>query len=73
MGFREGVKAEAYRDAERIKGEGDAGAAAIYADAYSQYADFYTFSKSLEVIEKTTTTQDQLIIGMNDGVYRFLK
>lgn len=67
------LKANAYRDAESIKGEGDAEAAAIYAEAYSKYEDFYTFTKSLEVIASTTTQQDQLIIGMDGGLYQFLK
>ncbi len=67
------LKAEAYRDAERIKGEGDGQAAAIYAESYSQYADFYTFTKSLEVIGAATGGQDQLIIGMETGVYQYLK
>ena len=67
------VKAEAYRDAERIKGEGDGQAAAIYAEAYGKHAEFYSFTKSLEVIDSTTTSRDQLIIGMDGGVYQYLK
>ena len=67
------IKAEAYREAERIKGEGDARAAAIYAEAYGQNAEFYSFTKSLEVISAATSAQDQLIIGMEEGVCQYLK
>ncbi|MGB4246710.1 MAG: protease modulator HflC, partial [Pseudohongiellaceae bacterium] len=38
---------EAYRDAERIRGEGDARAAATYAEAYSRNEEFYAFTRSL--------------------------
>ena len=67
------LKAEAYREAEEIKGEGDAAAAAVYAETYSKYLDFYVFTKSLEVIGTTTSAQDQIIIGMDDGIYQYLK
>jgi len=67
------IKAEAYRDAEQIKGEGDAKAAAIYAEAYGKHQELYAFVKSLEVIEKTLGTGDHLIVGLDSGVYEYLK
>lgn len=42
------IESEAYRISEETKGEADAEAAAIYAEAYSQDAAFYEFWKSLE-------------------------
>jgi len=45
---RQVILADAYRQAQKIKGEGDAKASAIYASAYSGNAEFYRFYRSLE-------------------------
>ena len=45
---REIIVAEAYRDAQKIKGEGDAKATNTYAQAFGQNAEFYAFYRSLE-------------------------
>lgn len=42
------IEAEAYRESELARGEGDANAARIYADAYSQDPEFYSFHRSLQ-------------------------
>lgn len=42
------IEAEAYRESELSRGEGDANAARIYADAYSQDPEFYSFHRSLQ-------------------------
>jgi modulator of FtsH protease HflC len=42
------IVAEAERDAQRLRGEGDAQAAATYANAYQDNAEFYAFYRSLE-------------------------
>lgn len=44
---------EAYKRAEEIKGEGDAEAARIYAEAYSKDPEFFAFWKSMESYKKT--------------------
>ena len=41
------IEAEAYRDAQRIRGDGDAEAAKIYATAFGQDDDFYEFYRSI--------------------------
>src|SRR5512145_260904 len=46
---REVTLAQAYRDAQKIKGEGDARAAAIYANAFGRNPEFYAFYRSLDV------------------------
>jgi membrane protease subunit HflC len=56
---REVIVAEAYRDAQKIKGEGDAKATSIYAQAFGQNPEFYAFYRSLEAYRgsfKTRTT-----------------
>ncbi|MBI5115981.1 protease modulator HflC [Candidatus Poribacteria bacterium] len=65
--------AEAYKEAEKTKGNGDGKAAAIYAQAYSANEEFYKFLQSLEVVEKSTSDKDQLIISTSSGVYRYMK
>ncbi|MHB1590966.1 MAG: protease modulator HflC, partial [Sulfuricella sp.] len=45
---REIILAEAYRDAQRTKGEGDAKAAATYAEAFGKNPEFYAFYRSME-------------------------
>ena len=40
---KEVIIAEAYRDAQRVKGEGDAKASAVYAAAYGKNPEFYAF------------------------------
>ena len=67
------ILAEAYREAETLKGEGDAEATKIYADAYSAYEDFYEYTKALETMQRAVAAGDQLIIGIDSGLYKFLK
>ncbi|MFY8119599.1 MAG: protease modulator HflC, partial [Roseateles sp.] len=45
---REVIVAEAYRDAQKIKGEGDAKASALYAEAFGRDPQFAQFYRSLE-------------------------
>ena len=47
------ILADAYRAAQKIKGEGDAKASAIYAHAYGQNPEFYAFYRSLEAYKAT--------------------
>ena len=47
------IESEAYRKAEEIKGNADAKAAKIYAEAYNKDPEFYTFWKSMESYKKT--------------------
>ncbi len=46
------IQSEAYRRSEQIKGEADAKAAAIYAEAYRKNPEFYAFWKSIESYRK---------------------
>ena len=54
---REVILAKAYRDAQRIKGEGDAKASAIYARAFEQNPEFYAFYRSLEAYRRASRTR----------------
>lgn len=62
--------AEAQREALMIKGEGDAESAKLFADAFSQDPEFYTFIRSLKAYKKSFNNKDSII--MNNKSY-FLK
>jgi len=55
------ILSEAYEEAETIKGEGDAQAAAIYADAYSRDPQFTEFWLALESYKKTMKNFDKTL------------
>jgi len=65
--------AEASRDAEEIRGRGDAEAAHIYAAAYEQDADFYDFVRSLDAYRKTLNTDTTVILDAHSPLLRFLE
>ena len=58
---REVIIAEAYRDAQRIKGEGDAKASVTYAQAYSANPEFYSFYRSIEAYQKSFKQKDMFL------------
>lgn len=64
---REIIIANAYRDAQKIKGEGDAKAAAIYAAAFSDNPDFYAFYRSLEAYGKTFSNKNDILVISPDS------
>jgi len=68
------VIAEAYRDAQRIKGEGDAKAAAIYATAFSKNPEFYAFYRSLDTYLKSFANKNNvLLLDPNSDFFKYLK
>ena len=65
--------AEARRDSEQIRGEGDARSAAIYADAFTRDREFYRFHRSLESYRRSMGGQgDVLVIGPESDFFRYL-
>lgn len=66
--------AEAYRDAQRIKGDGDAKASAIYARAFQQSPEFYAFYRSLEAYRQSFKNKgDLLILEPSSDFFKYLK
>ncbi len=56
--------ADAERNARQLRGEGDAIAAQIYADAYSKNADFYSFLRSMDAYKQSfNSKQDVMVIA----------
>ncbi len=58
---RKTLLSTAYNRAERIKGDADAEASRIYADAYSKDPEFYSFWKSIETYRTTMPTFDKVM------------
>ncbi len=59
---REVIIAEAYRDSQKIKGEGDAKASSLYADAFGRDPQFAQFYRSLEAYRATFRSKSDLMV-----------
>jgi membrane protease subunit HflC len=71
---REVILAEAYRDAQRVKGEGDARASATYAQAFSANPEFFAFYRSMEAYRQSFRGKnDLLLLEPNSDFFRYLK
>jgi len=71
---REVLLAEAYRDAQKLKGEGDAKSAAIYAAAFGQNVEFFNFYRSLEGYRSSFRTRsDVLVIDPSSDFFKYMK
>lgn len=71
---REVTLAEAYRDAQRIKGEGDAKAAATYAAAFGRNSEFFSFYRSLEAYKQTFKNKsDVMVLDPSSAFFKYLK
>ncbi|OGA20796.1 MAG: HflC protein [Betaproteobacteria bacterium RIFCSPLOWO2_02_FULL_67_26] len=71
---REVIIAEAYRAAQRIKGEGDGKATAIYSRAYQQDAEFYAFYRSLEAYKASFRGRnDVLVLEPSSEFFKYLR
>ncbi|WP_237132060.1 protease modulator HflC [Pseudohongiella sp. O18] len=65
---------EAYRDAERIRGEGDAQASNIYASAFTKDEEFYAFTRSLNSYRNTfSSKQDVLLLEPDSDYFRYMR
>jgi membrane protease subunit HflC len=71
---REVIVAEAYRDAQKIKGEGDARAAALYAEAFGRDPAFAHFYRSLEAYRQSFRSRsDVLVIDSDSEFFKALR
>ncbi len=66
------VISTAKREAEEIKGGADAEAAAIYAEAYNQDKEFFSFYKSMESYKEAVGNNTRLIIPLDSEFYQYL-
>ena len=67
------ILADAYREAEETRGNGDAKATATYAEAYSKDPEFYDFTRSLKAYQATFETKgDILLIDPDSDFFKYL-
>ncbi len=67
------ILADAYKESQEIKGEGDAKAAEIYANAYKKDPEFYAFYRSIDAYRKSMgKAGDVLILDPNNEFFRYL-
>ncbi|WP_334013868.1 protease modulator HflC [Alteromonas sp. S167] len=65
--------ADAERNARQLRGEGDALAAQIYADAYSQNANFYSFLRSMDAYKQSfNSKQDVMVIAPDSDFFKYM-
>jgi membrane protease subunit HflC len=71
---RQVTVAEAYRDAQRTKGEGDAQAARVYAEAYQKNPEFYSFYRSMEAYRQGMRTKgDVMVLDPSSDFFKYFK
>jgi membrane protease subunit HflC len=66
---REVILAEAYRDAQKVKGEGDGKASALYADAFGRDPQFAKFYRSLDAYRASFRNRSDMIVVGPDSEF----
>jgi membrane protease subunit HflC len=69
---RDIILAQADRDSSRIRGEGEAEAIGILAEALNQDPDFFAFRRSLEAYQNFLSEQDTIVISADAPLFQFL-
>lgn len=70
---REIILATAYEISQKLSGEGDALAAAIYAQAFGQDSEFYAFTRRLQTYEKVLSIGTTLVLSPDSELLRYLQ
>jgi membrane protease subunit HflC len=71
---REIIVAEAYRDAQRVRGEGDAKSAAIFAGAFNQNPEFFAFYRSMDAYRSVFRGRnDLMLLESNSDFLRYFR
>jgi len=71
---RDIILSRAYRDAQKIKGQGDAKATALYGEAFNRDPQFAQFYRSLEAYRSSfKTKQDLMVMDPNSEFLKFMK
>ena len=66
--------ADAERNLRKLKGEGDAQAAQIYAETYTKDPEFYSFLRSMDAYKKSfSSKQDILVVEPDSDFFRYMK
>ncbi|MFQ6671940.1 MAG: protease modulator HflC, partial [Candidatus Tectimicrobiota bacterium] len=65
--------ANAYEQEQRLRGEGDAEAVSIYAEAFERDEEFYAFLRTLEAYRRSLKDKTTVILPPDTQFLRFLK
>jgi modulator of FtsH protease HflC len=68
------ILAEAYREAQKTKGEGDAQAARVYAQAFGRNAEFYSFYRSMEAYKESFRNKsDVMVLDPSSDFFKYMR
>jgi len=67
------ILANAYKESQILRGEGDAKAVEIYAKAFQSDPKFYEFIRTLEAYEKVVDKKSTLILSTDSDLFKLLK
>ena len=67
------IQSGAYRKAQEIIGEADAKAIKIYADAYNNDPEFYSFLKTLDTYKTTIGADSTLLLTTDSDYFEYIK
>ena len=71
---REVIVANAYRDAQKIKGEGDAQAASVYSESFGRDPQFAQFYRSLEAYKQSFNKKsDVMVVDPSSDFFRAMQ
>lgn len=70
---RDVILAQAYEEAQKTRGEGEALAMQIFANAYNQDPEFFAFVRSLEVYEKILDSDTTLVLSADSPLFQYLE
>ena len=67
------ILAEAYKQSQLLRGEGDAQAASIYAESFSKNPEFYEFTRSMKAyVETFENKSDVMLIDSDSEFFKYL-
>jgi len=68
------ILAEAQRDAQRVRGDGDAESIKVYADAFGQDKDFFAFYRSMQAYRDALNGHStSFVLTPDSGFFRFFE
>jgi modulator of FtsH protease HflC len=73
VGEQQAILADGNRQAQVIRGEGDAKAADLAADAYGRDPQFYQFYQSMQAYQNTFKPGDVIVVDPNNEFFRFMR
>jgi len=69
----EKIESEGMKQATIIRGNADAEALRIYAQAYEQDPEFYAFLRSLETLKRSMDERVRLVLGTSGPLFKYFK